>query len=227
MKYLLPLLVVLVVVILSQILFPKIVQIQQVDCVHKSGGECSSELMVRLAGVGGTKLNEARNLVSGILNEDPKVLGYSTSYVPLNGLKVEVEVRSPSVAISSLKHQDVYALVDSQGYVLEFKNETSLPKLIITSAPPNLGEQLESGWVFSIEVAQLVSTAMGINEVYVENDGLYFYLPTGTKVWLDRQGDPRSLITSLQVILSQSKIIDDFGGNPKEIDLRFSNPIIR
>lgn len=226
MRYLL-VIIAFAVVVGSQLLFPKFITVKTVECLDKSKDSCQQEILSSLGKVEGMKLYQARDIISNYLNNEPKVLGYSTSYVPLDGLRVEMETRVAEVAISSTMHEGIYALVDSQGYVLEYKNETDLPRLITDGAPPNLGDQLGSDWIFGIEVAKLASTAMGISEVYTDEGGFFFYLPAGTRVWFGKEGDARSLITSLQVILSQSKIVDDFGGNPAEIDLRFSNPVIR
>ncbi len=225
MKYLKILLrlVIVVLVISPFYIAPRIIKIGEIKCQSQFGPcNINVEASVNEVEKRNRSLYEAKRELQNILADDILVSDYSFQFKLPNTLEVNLLERKPKYAVRQ-KETNSFALIDSDGYVIYFQETTTLPVLIVSEAPPNVGSIVSEKNLFSLELLYNLFSSYQIRTGIVENESLVIELNQGPRVIFPLEGDREVLLGSLRLILSR---LND-SGQVSTIDLRFKNPIIK
>ena len=128
------------------------------------------------------------------------------------------------------KSSSVFCPIDKDGVCLRIETTTNLPLVEIEGNPPNVGDKIDSGQLFALEIIYSLFSYLGVKEGMLVEGRLEAEVE-GYRVIFPLQGDRSVLLGSLELILSRlksegkdSKI--DYTAVSK-IDLRFKNPVLQ
>lgn len=140
-------------------------------------------------------------------------------------LQVIIEKRKPYVGLGKDKLNGIF-LVSKDGTVLALEKDVGLPTLILDSNYPNpvVGLKIGEKEIKAARLLYLTHKARGALQGILKKEDLETDLPDGTKVFYTLDQDPEILVGALQLIFAQDKIQNEL---PKEIDLRYSKPVLR
>jgi len=149
-------------------------------------------------------------------------------FVKEASLSGRVASDSARIATSSAFDQQFF-LVDKEGLVfVKVSTFSGLPLFYLFDEKfPGLGENIGQKRIqTALEVAQLLKEArIEIKEVFLTSFGtIEMSLKEGPRVLFSSQKSPVAQVTSLQLILSSSRMEGEI---PKTIDLRFERPVVR
>ena len=116
-----------------------------------------------------------------------------------------------------------HVISDDEGFIIGQSDKANFP-LLLSSGPVAIGGQLNSGQVTSLRIlGQMNSLSEGQVVGKIEENQLSVYFPENFIVLMDLSHIASNWYTTLQVILTRSKILAKM---PKVIDLRFSSSIV-
>lgn len=225
MKYLkVPLKFVIVALIISPFfVVSRIIKVDEIRC-QSQFGPCNTNIEASLDEVEerGGSLYEVKKRLQNILADNVLVSDYSFQFKLPNTLEIDLLERKPKYAIKQ-KETSSFALVDSSGYVVYFQEATTLPVLIVSEAPPNVGDLVSEKNFFALELLYDLFSSYQIRTGIIENESLVIELNQVPKVIFPLEGDREVLLGSLRLILSRL----NSSRQVSTIDLRFKNPIIK
>ncbi len=229
LKGLLVSLAVLTLIVSPFFVVPRYLKVEKISCSSQFG-PCNYELQKELTSFEGKALVEAKSGARSVLESNVKITDYFMRFQLPNRIIVDVVERKSYFALRQ-KGNELVALVDSDGSVVSFQENTSLPTLNISSTPPGVGEKADDRVVFAAELLLDMYTSYQVREGFLEEDMFTVDLLTGETVIFPLEGDREILLGSLVAILSRLKQADDASrietANVSEIDLRFKNPVLR
>jgi len=207
---------------LSIIFVPKVLKVGDIVCVSQFG-PCSQILAGRLSLLEGKPIGDAKREISEILTSEVLVKDYSIQILLPNRLRVNLLERKPKFALK-VQSSDSLTLVDEEGYIVGIESQSNLPQLVVDSAPGNVGEKVSDENLFGLQIVGDLFSFYQVREGKVSEGNLQVELKGKIRVIFPLEGDRSVLISSLELVL---KKYDDAGDNPREIDLRYKNPVIR
>lgn len=142
-------------------------------------------------------------------------------------ISVFVEKRKPQVAFKLSDSQTPgFFVVDEDGVVLGRVSNTPLPTITLNNKDDTLvvGEHLTTREKNAANFVYMTFRSRGQASGFVENDFVSVVIEEGITVYYPLDGEPAVSVGALQLILNRSKIDDRL---PKEVDLRYSNPVLR
>lgn len=232
------LLLALIVLIAAPIYFvPRNIVINKFTC-DSQFGPCNQALVDKIEEKKGQDLLSTRKAVEDILANEPLISEYSTHYQIPDEMEVNILLRKPHFGIT-FENSDSVALIDEEGHVIAYKEESSLPVLEAAEAPPQVGEKVSEQRLFALKLLSDMYEYYQIKEAREDGDGLYFEMDGSKQVIYPLEGDRQILIASLAVILTRlnaddsSTRIENVEGLKTTclqgctIDLRYKNPVIR
>ena len=136
-----------------------------------------------------------------------------------------LDKRKSMVALKVLNSESLL-LLDKDGVVLEFVENSSLPTITVQEQILGLsiGQKLENKFTNAAMVFYLTYKTQGIKGSVLAQKTLRFELSDGPVVLYSLDKDPQTSVGALQLILSRSRIE---GKLPKIIDLQYSKPVVR
>lgn len=163
--------------------------------------------------------------IKEVLSSDFSVKGVFIQKVIPNKLNVFLEKRKPLVAVSVSEFQGGVFLIDREGIVLGFSENSALPLLLVDKDEHLVvGEKVSGKIVAASEILYLTYKLEADKPVKGElQDGKLLVETQGVDVYYPLDKDPRVLVGALQLILVRSRID---GKLPKSIDLQYSNPVL-
>jgi len=217
-------------VVLTVLLLPHRLVIQKIECSSQFG-KCSEIVkndLEKLLNKNFT-LKSSNSKVEDLLSKNPRILDFSTQYVPANSLKVHVVERKGEVAIKELG-SDTYLIVDNLGQLIEERIESELPKIQIESGSLKVGSDEIN---FSSSLVSELAKYYNIRQTKIDGfsmrakyDSLELIFPL--------EGNIDVLLGSLELLLFQlnrslqASTIDKVSvTNLSSIDLRYKNPIVK
>jgi hypothetical protein len=216
---------------------PRKIVINNFSCENQFG-PCRNQLIDKIEEQRGKNLLVARKKVKGELANDPLVSDYSTHYKIPDKIEVSVILRKPYFGIT-FNDSGTVALVDEEGYVIAYKEDTSLPTLDARSVPPQVGEKVNDETFFALSLLQDMYDYYQVKNASEEEGGVVFDMGGGKKALFPLEGDRQILVASLAVILTRLNAeetgtrIENVEGVRSTclkgctIDLRYKNPVIR
>ena len=210
----------------SFFLLPFFIKIKNISC-QSQYGPCSNDLNQKLDGYKNKSLREAKKGITRELKNDNTVSQFGFQLKFPATLKIDLIEDKALYAL--VKESDPnFFLVNKDGTVIKIVAETNLPRVILESTPPNVGEKVSSENLFALKIVYDLWTLYQIKEGAITQNYLTIMHPTGIKVIFPLEGDKDLLIGSLQLILSRlNGATKDSKINVSTIDLRFKNPVLK
>jgi cell division septal protein FtsQ len=211
---------------------PRLLKIKEITC-QSQFGPCNVEIQKTIDKVknGGKSLYDTKKELQTLLVSEILISDFSFQFKLPNILVINVIERKPKYAIRT-KNSNSYALVDKEGYVVYFQEQTGLPILIVSEPPPNVGQKVSEKTFFALEILYSMFSSYQIREGIIEDESLVIELNQGPKVIFPLEGERDVLLGSLTLVLSrlnagdeETKIENVSGASI--IDLRFKNPVIK
>lgn len=205
------------------IIFDKYCIAKKLECYTRYGN-CSQAILNNISWLSGTHL-----LKPLPLNEVYTKLKYFTEIKNINlyrrlpdTLVLSLDIRKPAGLIGS-QVLGWHAISDAEGYIIGQTDKANYPLLLI-SKPVTTNDKLNFSQISSLKIlGQMNSLSIGQVVGKIESGELVVYFPENFTVLLDLSHIASNWYTTLQVILTRSKILTKM---PKVIDLRFSSPIV-
>lgn len=142
-----------------------------------------------------------------------------------NTLGIFIEKRKPLVAIIPENLEKGYFLADWEGYIIEFAEQSMLPKISVSSGEGIIvGQKLDDKLSSAVKIMHLSYKSQQISSGKVSEGSLIANLEDNTEVVFSLERDPKVIVGALQLIRARSRID---GKLPKRIDLRYINPVLR
>ena len=213
---------VIIIVTLVIIFVPKVLKVGDIAC-ESQFGPCSQILVERLDMLEGKPIGDSRKQISEILTSEVLVKDFSVQILLPNRLQVNLLERKSKFALK-VQSSDSLALADEEGYIVGIESQSNLPQLVVDSAPGNVGEKVSDENLFAMQIVGDLFSFYQVREGKVSEGNLQVELKGKIRVIFPLEGDRSVLISSLELVL---KRYDDAGDVPREIDLRYKNPVIR
>ena len=208
-------------VFLSILIFPLAIKIK-VACLSQYG-VCSDNLYNDLGKYNGKNLFIANMGIVKFLKSNFLISQFSTQFKLPNILAVNVLIKKPVFALSDGKSID---LVDNEGTVLSYANNTQLPRVTINQNLPNPGTKVDSGVLNALKIVFGLSEMYQVNFGEIRDGSLVVDLPAQIRVLFPLDEDSQVVLGALRLIYPKVST-GDFAGKYSEIDLRFRNPVLR
>lgn len=208
---------------------PRIMIIHETSCSSQYGS-CPEALIKTLSMSEGHSLELARKEIGIAIGNNYHIQDSKLKFAPLDRLEVRIVLRKAVAGVSVLGYQDDLnktALIDSEGMVLGFVDDTSLPRVYIESDMVNLGEFFGDEVNFASALLRYLFPIYKAKSGILKEDGFYVALDDMNQVIFPNHGEAERLIASLQLVMGSAKIDEDQKGLPLTLDLRFNNPVIR
>jgi cell division septal protein FtsQ len=205
---------------------PRLIPVKKITCSNQYG-PCDEVLQADLEKVLGKNLLLGKKEIKAILENNLLVKDYSLLYRIPNTLQVYLLVKKPKFALWSETEKRA-ALVEENGLILAWGNNTNLPKLIVAENLLAVGEKVSPDKLFGLALMSDLSYFYQVNNGKLTEQRLEILL-NGRTVLFPLEGDRQVLLGALKVILSQ---LNAEPQDPKMekisiIDLRFKNPILK
>jgi hypothetical protein len=139
-----------------------------------------------------------------------------------NTLVLSLEMRKP-IGMVGQQVLGTHVIADDEGFIIGLTDKYNYP-LLLNSDSATLGGKLSQNQVNSLVfLGQMNSLSEGQLVGKIDGAQLTAYFPEDFTVLLDLSHITSNWYTTLQVILTRSKILSKI---PKVIDLRYSSPIV-
>jgi len=212
---------VLVLIVLT-IFVSRILKIGDITCSSQFG-PCNVTIFAKLENLEGLPFHQAKVGISEILAHEVLVKDFSIQFYLPNRLSVNLIERKPQFAVVR-SDTKALALVDAEGYIVSIEEASNLPQIVIPEGIGSVGEKVSQENFFALLILADLFSFYQVKVGVVENGALYIFLNDGTKVIFPLEGDREILISSLALVLKRYEGVDV---KPREIDLRFKNPVLR
>ena len=232
MKYRRKILIILLVLfpILIVYIFPRAVRIDRIECANQYG-ICNEDLMDKLNAAGSNNLHDSKETIVEVLQNDSTINDFSIQYKLPNVLRINVIDKNPKYAISNMDVKTI-AIVDGSGEIVGFTENTNLPKVMLDTRIPNVGDSIDESTIFALKLVYGVRLSNKVFDAKIEKKNLFITLEDGVKVIFPTSGDVEILLGSANLLLSRLNAITkdtriENTESISEIDLRFNNPVVR
>lgn len=207
------------VIVMSFLVIPRILPINNISCSNQYGS-CDEALEQDLETIKGKSLKETKKLVVGILKQNLFVKEYTLRYEIPDKIRIYTIAKKAKFALKNIE-ADTYALVDQDGMVLGFGENSTLPKVVFAGKYAGVGESVGEKELFALNLISSMYYYYQVKEGIMVEDGLEVRMSDGVTVTFPLEGDREVLLGSLKII-KDSKIT-----KVRAIDLRFKNPVLK
>jgi len=204
-------------------------EITEVGC-RSQYGKCNFEVKSKLENIKGCNYFSCKRNINEALSGSIIVDKYNYQFKLPSKIEVNIVEKKHKYSIKNVS-QNRAAQIDSEGLVLDIREESNLPGIVIQDDLPDPGEKVTTEEYFSLELVYGTTKIQSVTKAFFESDGVYVELEDGTRVIFPRQGDRDLILGTLTLILNELKKEDVNSRiserQVKEIDLRYNNPILR
>lgn len=219
----------LIAIVAGLFLVPKLVKIKNIECASQFG-PCPAKISDKLALFEGLSLRDAKKQVRDYLSAEEAIAEFSLRFKLPATISVTILEKKPRFAMRNSR-EELYATLDNEGEVLTIVNESSLPFIIISGRPPNLGEKVSDKILFALKIQERLFSSYQVRSGELTGETLSVNLLEGYTVLFPLEGDRDELLGALSLIIYElnrpsedSRIVQ---GTIKTIDLRFKNPVLK
>jgi hypothetical protein len=224
---------------------PRLILVNSISC-ETQYGPCNSDINDKLSKINKKSYLESEKDVRDFLATSPSIEKYQIKFLLPNKLKLNLVVKKAMFGVKG--NEGAIALVDEDGLVLSYQNQTLLPTLKVDGKPPSVGEKIDKDAHFGIGILGYMNNLFQVKEGELKDKNITFKLKDGPAVYFPLSGDEKVLIGRLILINgrlnnSNSEISNlnnkednskmnkltglEGCGNSCIIDLRYKNPVIR
>jgi hypothetical protein len=198
---------------------PRLLWVNKVDC-QSQFGPCSPSLELLVQEAQGKSLHQAKNWLNQELKNESLVENFDLRFSLPDKISVVIVVRKATFAVAK-KESLNYALVDKNGVVINFCEETPLPILMVDQLDKiGVGSQLTRELVFAGGLIQSLFSSYNTRTGLILGDTFKVQIK-GVEVIFPLSGDKETLLGSLALILAK------LDRPITLIDLRYKNPVVK
>ena len=208
----------LAVLVILFLVIPRLLPINNVSCTNQYGS-CSEELRRDLEKIEGKSLKEIKELIEGMMSKNLFVKDYSYKYEIPDKVVVYVIVKKPKFILQN-SNDNSFALIDRDGVVLGYGENTTLPVVVYSGESVALRERVNAKELFSLNLISSMYYYYQAKKGIMVEDRLEVRMRDGVTVIFPLAGDREVLLGSLKVVLSKIERVST-------IDLRFKNPVLK
>jgi len=205
-------------VVMLFVVIPRILPINIISCTNQYGS-CSEELRRDLEKIEGKSLKEIKELIEGMMSKNLFVKDYSYKYEIPDKVVVYVIVKKPKFILQN-SNDNSFALIDRDGVVLGYGENTTLPVVVYSGESVALRERVNAKELFSLNLISSMYYYYQAKKGIMVEDRLEVRMRDGVTVIFPLAGDREVLLGSLKVVLSKIERVST-------IDLRFKNPVLK
>lgn len=215
------------ILLLSFLVIPRILIIKNISCSNQYG-DCSENLELELEKAKGKSLIEAKKEIAGIMKQNLFVKEYTLRYEIPDKIRIYTIAKKAKFSLKNIE-VDIYALIDQDGMVLGFGENSTLPKVIFAGKYAGVGETVGTKELFALNLISSLYYFYQVKEGMIVEDRLEVRMSDGVTVTFPLEGDRDILLGSLKVILSRlnEDAKDSKIKKVSQIDLRFKNPVLK
>ncbi len=198
---------------------PRLLLVNKIDC-QSQFGPCSPSLELLVQKAQGKTLYQTKDWLSQELKNESLVETFDLRFSLPDRLSVIIVARKATFAVAKRGSLN-YALVDKNGVVVDFCEETPLPILMVDQLDDvGLGSQLNQELVFAGGLIQGLFSSYNTQTGLVVGDTFRVQVK-GIEVIFPLSGDKEALLGSLALILAK------LDRPITSIDLRYKNPVVK
>jgi cell division septal protein FtsQ len=207
----------LIIVFLFSVLAYIQLRVNYVEC-YTQFGPCPDKISSILGGLKNRHLLGPlpTSQVAELFKKIPEIHTFNLYRRLPNTLIVNIVLRRPIGAIGSAVLGSQVAIVDEDGVVVGYSNNTSLPLLEISGTSTYKNTAIQA-------LETISSLSSGRVSGKLEAETLQVNISQDTQIIIDITKPKNVWFSPLQFILTRSKML---GKIPKRIDLRYTNPVI-
>ncbi len=232
-SYLVVTLLFVIIILFVLILFalPRLIKIDTVTCTNQYS-ECSASILGEIKDVDQLSFFHTKKRIEDILLEAATVEDYMIAFKLPSQIEIRLVEKKAKFAVRVGDDLRI-ALVSGSGEVISFSESTNLPLVVVDRQFPNLGGKVDDSLLFGLEIMSDVFFTHSVHTGRIEMNSLVIELNTPIKVIFPLEGDRELLLGSLNLIVDKLNHLEDEFGitdgniNPKVIDLRYKNPVIK
>jgi len=209
---------IIIFIFLIPITIQKLIKITKIECITQYGA-CSQQF----------QLGDYKTVKSQIerkLRADIQVNNFLIQYKIPSTIKIEVNLKKQKFTI---KNENNYYFISSEGQVLSINNESSLPYLNKINIEYKIGDSITDQDKFALNLIEKVGFLYSILGAVSDDKELKIIIADKITVRFPLEGDVDVLVGNFRLIFS--RLNDESEGirmsDISEIDLRFVNPILR
>lgn len=208
----------LAVLVILFLVIPRLLSINNVSCTNQYGS-CGEEMQRDLEKIKGKSLKEVKELIAAMMSKNLFVKDYSYKYEIPDKIVVYVIVKKSKFTLQNSKDNSL-ALIDRDGVVLGFGENTTLPVVVFSGDSIAVGESVNAKELFSLNLISSMYYYYQAKKGIMVEDRLEVRLRDGVTVIFPLAGDRDVLLGSLKIVLSKIEGVST-------IDLRFKNPVLK
>lgn len=233
---LLSIVLLVVFVLFTPLLVKTSIKINKIECVSQYE-KCPNDLENFLNSFVGFNYHVVKKNMTSYLSTNYLVNDYLIQYKIPNTLKVELNIKKYTNSFN-FAGDTQYFLITSDGVVIDIKNETSVPNVIIhdfnifKTGEQSLykpGDKVDEKIIFAGSIVNNLNYLFSINEINLYKEYLTAVSNEGINIIIPTTGDKDLIVGSLRLIFS--RLNQGTEGirmeEVREIDLRYKNPILR
>ena len=204
-----------------------LIKISEISCENQYGG-CSQGITQKFTEAEGLPYSSAKKKLTEMLQSNVAVKKYTIHFQIPAKLEVNIVESKPKYALKN-STSNVLSLVGENGQVISQTESSDLPTLFVEKDLPSFAQTIDRETLFASEIVFSISSIHKFKSARLEGDKLIIEVPAGLNVIFPLEGDKEILLGSLVLVMDELKK-DGIGStikNPREIDLRYKNPILK
>ncbi len=213
---------------------PRLIHINSIIC-ESQFGPCDTKIETGLNLFAGKSLSDAKSESEAYLREQGNIKKYVVRYLLSDKLKVVIIIKKAEFGLEFGQNQ--IALVDHDGYVLNYQDTTLLPILKTTVASPKVGDKVDISTLDALNLLAHVSDIFAIKEASAKDGAFYTKRPEGQTFIVSLDRDIETSLGAMILINNELNKANnetrmDRGGlgsclSSCTIDLRYKNPVVK
>lgn len=203
---------------------PRIIKINKIEC-YSQYGICDNEIFELISPANNKSIRDAKIFTVKQFTDNGIVQDYSFTFKLPGTLRVDIILNKAKFALYRKDSAEV-VLIDKDGIVLERVDKTNLPKVVIPGDLPGVGEKVAQDKLFALNLIYSLNFFYQVNYGEITDNAFMADLPEGVGVVFPLEGELKTLLGSLKLVLTQLNLTGKDQGIIV-VDLRFKNPIIR
>lgn len=214
-------LVIFIVILLLPFIIPSLINIKKIEC-ETQYGPCPEEVKSKIKNQKSKSLSQTKKEINKTLGTEFLVQNYSMQYKFPNTLKVNLVLRKAQFALNNF-------LVDRQGYIVSISDNPNLPIINWSDRGGKIGQKVQDDELFTLNLLNGLYVLYNVKNGEVKDDGLVIALPSGLNVIFplgsDKSRDIEYYLGAVRMIITKLEV--EYPNKYKELDLRFTNPVLR
>ncbi|OGM03698.1 hypothetical protein A2715_05325 [Candidatus Woesebacteria bacterium RIFCSPHIGHO2_01_FULL_39_32] len=204
-----------------------LIKIREISCENQNG-ECSRGVTQKFTEAKGLPYSSAKNKLTEMLQSNVAVKKYTIHFQIPAKLEVNIIESKPKYALKN-STSNIFSLVGEDGRVISQAESSDLPTLFVEKDLHPTTQTIDMETLFASEIVFSISNIHKFKSARLEGGKLIVEVVEGPTVIFPLEGDREILLGSYVLVTDELKKegIGSTIKNPRIIDLRFKNPILK